>query len=124
MMLIVEKLVEWRFVGETEVLGENLPQRHFVHYKSHMTRPEFEPGPPLSSFKTKVETFRQNFAKFQSIKFNLDNSVGIATGYRLDDRSSILERGKILFSSLQRPDRLWGPPSLLSNGYWERFPPE
>jgi hypothetical protein len=28
---------------ETEVLGENLP-RHFVHHKSHMTRPGFEPG--------------------------------------------------------------------------------
>jgi hypothetical protein len=37
MMEIVEKLVEWRLAGETEVLGENLPQRHFVHYKSHMT---------------------------------------------------------------------------------------
>jgi hypothetical protein len=43
MKVIVEQLVEWRFAGETEVLGENLPRRHFVHHKSHMTRPGLKP---------------------------------------------------------------------------------
>jgi hypothetical protein len=46
MMVIVEQLMEWRLAGETEVLGGKLSQRHFVHHKSHMTRPELEPGPP------------------------------------------------------------------------------
>jgi hypothetical protein len=33
MRVIVEQLVEWRLAGETEVLGENLPQHHFVYHK-------------------------------------------------------------------------------------------
>jgi hypothetical protein len=37
MMMSVEQSVERELAGETEVLGENLLQCHFVHHKSHMT---------------------------------------------------------------------------------------
>jgi hypothetical protein len=39
-----------------------------------------------------------------------DSSVGTATGYELVCRVQF-------FFPPQRPERLWGPPSLLSNGY-------
>jgi hypothetical protein len=35
MIMMMEKLAEW-LAGETEVLGENLPQCRFVHHKPHM----------------------------------------------------------------------------------------
>jgi hypothetical protein len=48
---MIAEQMECRLAGETEVLGENLAQRHFLSIrKSHMTRPGFEPGPPPTIF--------------------------------------------------------------------------
>jgi hypothetical protein len=41
--------------------------------------------------------------------------VGIATGYRLDGPGIEFWWGQEFFPC---PDRIWGPPSLLYNGYW------
>jgi hypothetical protein len=53
-----------------------------------------------------------------------DRAVGTATGYGLDDRGVGVRVlvGSRIFSSPCRPDRLWDPPGLLSNGYRELFP--
>jgi hypothetical protein len=49
----MENFVELRLVGETGALGENLPQRHFVHHKCHLTRSGLEPEPPRWKFSDK-----------------------------------------------------------------------
>jgi hypothetical protein len=45
--------------------------------------------------------------------------VGIATGYGRGDRGITVRVpvGARIFTSPRRPDRLWGSPNLLSNGY-------
>jgi hypothetical protein len=51
-----------------------------------------------------------------------DSSVSIATRYGLDDWGSNPGGGWEFFFSTLRPDRFWGPLSLLSNGYQGLFP--
>jgi hypothetical protein len=53
-----------------------------------------------------------------------DSAVGLATGYGLDGRGVGVRVpvGSRIISSPRRPDRLWGPHSVLSNGYRELFP--
>jgi hypothetical protein len=55
--------------------------------------------------------YMNTFSSFNSTMKTRDSSVGIATGYGLDDRGvgiRVPVVAKFLF---------WGPPSLLSNGY-------
>jgi hypothetical protein len=71
----------------------------------------------LKTFMYMNHTQRHLFVRDQ-----VSGWVGIAIGYGLDGPGSIPDRGKRFFFSTQHPDRLWCPPSLLSNGYWGLFP--
>jgi hypothetical protein len=54
-----------------------------------------------------------------SITVGRDSSVGIATRYGLEGQGIESRWGEVFRT---RPDRPWGPPSLLYNGYWVSFP--
>jgi hypothetical protein len=60
--MMMEKLVEWRLAGETEVLGENMPQCRFVNHKLYMLYPEANPGRRSG----KTETNRLSYSNHSS----------------------------------------------------------
>jgi hypothetical protein len=67
--------------------------------------------------------FRQSHKPAKCMSW--DSAVGIATGHVLDDRAVRVRVtvGSRIFLSPRRLDRLWNPPSLLSNVYrWVQRP--
>jgi len=66
-------------------------------------------------------TSSQLYKRAEVLDIN-NRSVDTVTVYELDNRGSIHGRSWEFFSLIPCPDRLWGPPSLLSNGYWMLFP--
>jgi hypothetical protein len=71
-----------------------------------------------------ISQFLRVFLCKSSFRKSRDSSVGIATGYGLDDQrfGVRVPMGARIFTSPCRPDRLGGPPSLLSNGYRSLYP--
>jgi hypothetical protein len=66
----------------------------------------------------------QTSLKFNSVfSSHFYSRVDIATGYRLDGRGIRIRFpvGANFLPSQSHPNRFWGPPSLLSNGYCGLF---
>jgi hypothetical protein len=66
-----------------------------------------------------IVRLRTETTEFVVFCFCLLLGVGIATDYGLNDRGVRVRVpvGSRIFTFPRRPDRLWGPPNLLSNGY-------
>jgi hypothetical protein len=68
----------------------------------------------------RVETFNMKDHIIHSyIPINRDSVVGVTNGYGLDGKGVgvRIPVGSKIVSSPRRPDRLWGPPNLLSDWY-------
>jgi hypothetical protein len=65
-MMSVKQSMEWKLARETEVLGENLPQRHFAHDKP--TWPDL--GSNLGRRGGKPATNRLSYGAVSTISFD------------------------------------------------------
>jgi hypothetical protein len=69
-IVMMENLVEWTVLGgETEVLGENLPWRHFVYHKFHL--PDLGANPGRRGGKPATNRFSYGAAEYRvTSRFN------------------------------------------------------
>jgi hypothetical protein len=110
-----------KFSGDLEHLSS--PQKPFPPLSPIVNVCEDcdQPSSPMrgdNSFSVKSTAETKSWSRVLKLIFvSRDSTVGMATAYGLDDRrvGVRVPVGSRIFPSLHRPDRLWGPPSLLSN---------
>jgi hypothetical protein len=71
------------------------------------------------SFAVGNHHYKNKYTNWSTVLEIRDSVGGIATGYGLDYRGAgvrVPGSSRIFFPP-RRPDRLWDPPCLLSNGY-------
>jgi hypothetical protein len=112
-LMYVEQLVERKLVGETEILGENRPQCHFVQQKSHMTWPGMVTGrsggwSTVISFPTDVRTCGKRTKIFWYLN-KTTKRVGVAV--KLNTVFPRYTRG----DAFQDLPRIIGAPSLVTS---------
>jgi hypothetical protein len=118
----------WRVVQVTKFLIMQFPRvsRHFISL-----RPRYSPQHPALSLCSSLNVRNQVSHPYRTTSiiivlyiliFTFFKSVGRAKGYGLGGPGPISGIARF-FSSAQCADRLWGPPSVLSSGYWGLFLP-
>jgi hypothetical protein len=83
--MIVEQLVEWRLAGETEVLGENLLQRHFVHHK-------------IPHDQTRARTPGRRGGKPATNRLSYGAALGVPTSFAVDRTASHIGMSQRFYS--------------------------
>jgi hypothetical protein len=110
-MISVEQSVKW-FARETKVLGENLPQFHFVHNECHMSWPGLEPWRPR--WEAGDKTFYVGYVmssisvrKFASVLHLQSNTMvlWLVTSVVLSEPGVLLPPGRSAVSSASSVER-------------------
>jgi hypothetical protein len=96
-------------------------QLNLLHSSKDQTRRRiYRHVVPVTSLPQSLLTvYNISYVNTCGISSTYSSVVGMVTGYELDDQGVGVEVpvGARIFNSLCRPGKLWGPSSLLSNGY-------